>query len=74
MVRDPFADEAGPDLQAVLDALDDPDCREVVSVLSEPIGRPCAGHVSERCHSSTGQSVAVCMRMGNTIRVERTHV
>jgi DNA-binding transcriptional ArsR family regulator len=37
MVRDPFADEEQPDLQAVLDALDDPDCREIVSVLEEPM-------------------------------------
>ena len=37
MVRDPFADEDGPDLQAVLEALNDPDCREIVSALSEPM-------------------------------------
>jgi len=37
MVRDPFADEEGPELQAVLDALDDPACREIVSALSEPM-------------------------------------
>jgi len=37
MVRDPFADEDTPDLQAVLDALDDPDCREIVRVLEEPM-------------------------------------
>jgi len=37
MVRDPFADDEGPDLQTVLDALDDPDCREIVGVLSEPM-------------------------------------
>jgi len=37
MVRDPFADEEQPDLQEVLDALDDPDCRAIVSVLEEPM-------------------------------------
>ncbi len=37
MVRDPFADEAEPDLQTVLDALDDPDCRAIVEVLEEPM-------------------------------------
>ena len=37
MVRDPFADEDGPDLQTVLEAITDPDCREIVSVLSEPM-------------------------------------
>jgi DNA-binding IclR family transcriptional regulator len=30
MVRDSFADDAGPDLQAILDALDDPNCRTIV--------------------------------------------
>jgi len=37
MVRDPFADDDGPELQAVLGALDDPVCREIISVLSEPM-------------------------------------
>ncbi|MFT4923161.1 MAG: DNA-binding transcriptional ArsR family regulator [Haloarculaceae archaeon] len=37
MVRDPFADEEAPDLQEVLDALDDPDCRAIVQVLDEPM-------------------------------------
>jgi DNA-binding transcriptional ArsR family regulator len=36
MVRDPFADET-PDLQSVLDALEDPDCRAIVRALSEPM-------------------------------------
>ncbi len=36
MVRDPFADET-PDLQSVLDALEDPDCRAIVRELSEPM-------------------------------------
>jgi len=36
MVRDPSADET-PDLQPVLDALEDPDCREIVRTLSEPM-------------------------------------
>jgi DNA-binding transcriptional ArsR family regulator len=37
MVRDPFADENMPDLQDVLDALDDPDCRAIVRSLNEPM-------------------------------------
>ncbi len=37
MVRDPFADDQSVDLQTVLDALDDPDCREIVTVLDEPM-------------------------------------
>lgn len=37
MVRDPFAREAAPDLQAVLDALDDSDCRQIVRKLEQPM-------------------------------------
>jgi DNA-binding transcriptional ArsR family regulator len=37
MVRDPFADEGGPGLQSVLDALDDPDCRSIVRAIEEPM-------------------------------------
>lgn len=37
MVRDPFADDEGPELQDVLDALDDPECRDIVNVLEEPM-------------------------------------
>lgn len=36
MVRDPFAQDAAPDLQVVLDALEDPDCRGLVRELDEP--------------------------------------
>ena len=31
MVRDPFAPEATPELQDVLDALDDPACRKIIT-------------------------------------------
>ena len=37
MVRDSVADEETPQLTTVLDALDDEDCREIVSALSEPM-------------------------------------
>jgi predicted transcriptional regulator len=46
MVRDPFGEEGGPDLQAVLDALDDPDCRAFVKALDEPMT---ASELSETC-------------------------
>lgn len=36
MVRDRFADEE-PDIESVLDALEDPSCREIIRVLSEPM-------------------------------------
>lgn len=45
MVRDPFADGDVPDLQAILDALDDPDCRKIVRSLEEPMT---ADEISER--------------------------
>lgn len=44
MVRDPFEFEETPDLQTVLDALDDPDCREIVHHLDEPMA---ASDISE---------------------------
>lgn len=37
MVRDPFGQDGVPELQDVLDALDDPDCREIVHNLDEPM-------------------------------------
>ena len=37
MVRDAFADDETPDVQSVLKALDDPDCRKIIRVLSEPM-------------------------------------
>lgn len=36
MVRDPFADDE-PELESVLEALHDEDCRKIVAVLSEPM-------------------------------------
>jgi DNA-binding transcriptional ArsR family regulator len=36
MVRDPLADD-GPELESVLDALHDEDCRKIVAVLTEPM-------------------------------------
>jgi predicted transcriptional regulator len=37
MVRDPFASEDSPELQAVLNALDDESCREIIEHLEEPM-------------------------------------
>lgn len=37
MVRDPFARDGSPDLQVVLDALDDEGCRRIIEALSEPM-------------------------------------
>lgn len=37
MVRDPAGEANAPNLQSVLDALDDPDCRAIVRQLDEPM-------------------------------------
>ncbi|WP_128478784.1 winged helix-turn-helix domain-containing protein [Halorussus pelagicus] len=37
MVRDPAGIEDAPDLQTLLDALDDPDCRAIVKRIDEPM-------------------------------------
>jgi len=47
MARDPPAEEDVPDLQAVLDALDDEDCRSFVQALEEPMT---ASELSEACN------------------------
>ena len=46
MVRDPFGRATEPDLQAVLDALDDEDCRRLVGRLDQP---RTAKELSEAC-------------------------
>ncbi|MFB6093358.1 MAG: helix-turn-helix domain-containing protein [Halanaeroarchaeum sp.] len=46
MVAGPLSGGDVPDLQAVLDALDDEDCRQIVEVLTEPMT---AKEISEGC-------------------------
>jgi len=46
MVRDPLSGDDPPDLQSVLDALDDADCRTIIQHLDEPMT---ATEVSEEC-------------------------
>jgi len=46
MVRDPLTEEEAPDLQVVLDALDDEDCRSFVRALEEPMT---ASELSDAC-------------------------
>lgn len=50
MVRDPFGQVAAPDLQKVLDALEDPDCRLIVRELAEP---KTARELSQECDMAT---------------------
>lgn len=37
MVRDPIASESTPSAETILSALDDPDCREIIRYLEEPM-------------------------------------
>lgn len=50
MVRDPLSIEDAPELQAVLDALDDPECRQIVRQLDKPLS---ASQISDRCDIPT---------------------
>jgi DNA-binding transcriptional ArsR family regulator len=50
MVRDPFGDGDTPELQPVLDALDDPECRRIVRQLDEPMT---ASEISSQCDIPT---------------------
>lgn len=46
MVRDPFHKEPEPEPESVLSALDDPDCRDIISCLEQPMT---ASQLSEIC-------------------------
>jgi len=46
MVSDPLGSEDAPDLESVLAALDDPDCRRIVRQLDEPMT---ASQISTAC-------------------------
>ena len=46
MVRDPYATSDGPDLDQLLDALSDPDCRTLVGAIDDPMT---ANELSEAC-------------------------
>jgi DNA-binding transcriptional ArsR family regulator len=48
MMRDPLSGDDPPDLQSVLDALDDADCRTIIRYLDEPMT---ATEVSEECEN-----------------------
>lgn len=50
MVRDPLGAEDAPELQTVLDALDDPGCRRIVRQLDEPMT---ASEISTQCDIPT---------------------
>jgi DNA-binding transcriptional ArsR family regulator len=78
MVRDPFADEEEPDLQDVLDALDDPDCRTIVSVLEGPMTASEISDASDISLSTTYRKIerleeAQLLYEGTEIRADGQH-
>jgi len=46
MVRDPIASESTPSAEEICSALDDPDCREIIRNLDEPMT---ASELTKRC-------------------------
>ncbi len=46
MVRDPIASESAPSAEEICSALDDPDCREIIRNLDEPMT---AAELTSRC-------------------------
>ena len=78
MVRDPFASEDAPDLQSVLDALDDADCRTIIRHLDEPMT---ATQVAEACDIPTSttdrkldlRSDASLLAEGTEVRPDGPH-
>lgn len=46
MVRDPIASESMPSAEEICAALDDPDCREIIRTLEEPMT---ASELTEQC-------------------------
>lgn len=78
MVRDPAVDEDAPALQEVLDALDDPDCRTIVSVLDEPMTASEIAEVSDIPLSTTYRKLerlteAALLVEGTEIRPDGQH-
>ena len=72
MVRDPFGQVSVPDLQEVLAALEDPDCRDLVRELDEP---KTARELSESCDMATSTTYRKLERLSNATLVdERTKI
>lgn len=72
MVRDPFAREPAPELQDVLDALDDPDCRTIVRHLEEPMTAQEIATATEIPQSTTYRKLDLLSEA--TIVDERTEI
>lgn len=72
MVRDPFGQDAEPELQDVLDALEDPDCRTIVRQLEEP---RTARELSEECDMALSTTYRKLELLSNASLVdERTKI
>ncbi|MFC4450893.1 winged helix-turn-helix domain-containing protein [Halorussus aquaticus] len=72
MVRDPLATEDSPELQPVLDALDDPECRRIVRQLDEPMT---ASEISTQCDIPTSTTYRKLERLTDaSILSEKTAI
>lgn len=72
MVRDPFEQDTAPELQDVLDALDDPDCRHIVRRLDTP---KTARELSEGCDMALSTTYRKLELLSNaTLIDERTKI
>ena len=72
MVRDPFGDGDSPELQPVLDALDDPECRRIVRQLDEPMT---ASEISSQCDIPTSTTYRKLERLTDaSILTEKTAI
>lgn len=78
MVRDPLAGDDDPDLEAVLDALDDVDCRTIIRNLEEPRTAPELADVCDIPRSTLYRkleqlSAASLLAEGTEIRTDGSH-
>lgn len=72
MVSDPLGREDSPDLQTVLDALDDPDCRQIVRQLTDPMT---ASEISTECDIPTSTTYRKLERLTDaSILTEQTTI
>jgi DNA-binding transcriptional ArsR family regulator len=72
MGRDPFRQDTAPELQVVLDALEDPDCRRIVRRLDDP---KTARELSEGCDMALSTTYRKLELLSNASLVdERTKI
>lgn len=72
MGRDPFGQATAPELQVVLDALEDPDCRRIVRRLEDP---KTARELSEGCDMALSTTYRKLELLSNASLVdERTKI